>query len=337
MFEKKNIRVQYLRTLEKIRSFLLSKKSREFLIFLFFVFVSFSFWLLQVLNDDYETEFSIPLRMKNVPENVVLTSELPKELRVGVKDRGTVLVNYLLGQTLYPITLDFNDYTDKGSQVRIPASTLTKRVISQLNQSTKLSTIKPDTLELIYTRGEGKKVPVQLRGEVKAERQFYISDILYSPDSVMVYAPQELLDTIQAAYTEALYVGQITDTTRHRVNMMPVKGARFTPSYSDVTFLVDMYSEKTVEVPVLGVGFPDDEVLRTFPSKVHVTFQVGLSQFKHVTSDDFEVVVDYQTLQEEKREKCSPTLVKSPSNVNHVRISPLEIDYIIEQKVIFND
>jgi YbbR domain-containing protein len=254
-----------------------------------------------------------------------------------VKDRGTVLVNYLLGQTLYPITLDFNDYTDKGSQVRIPASTLTKRVISQLNQSTKLSTIKPDTLELIYTRGEGKKVPVQLRGEVKAERQFYISDILYSPDSVMVYAPQELLDTIQAAYTEALYVEQITDTTRHRVNMMPVKGARFTPSYSDVTFLVDMYSEKTVEVPVLGVGFPDDEVLRTFPSKVHVTFQVGLSQFKHVTSDDFEVVVDYQTLQEEKREKCRPTLVKSPSNVNHVRISPLEIDYIIEQKVIFND
>ena len=337
MFEKKNIRVRYLRTLEGIRSFLLSKKSREFLIFLFFVFVSFCFWLLQVLNDDYETEISISLKMKNVPENVVLTSELPEELKIGVKDRGTVLVNYKLGQKLYPLTIDFDEYADKGNQVRIPSATLSKRIGSQLNQSTKLFTIKPDTLELIYTRGEGKKVPVQLRGEVKAERQFYISDILYSPDSVMVYAPQELLDTIQAAYTEALYVEQITDTTRHRVNMMPVKGARFTPSYSDVTFLVDMYSEKTVEVPVLGVGFPDDEVLRTFPSKVHVTFQVGLSQFKHVTSDDFEVVVDYQTLQEEKREKCSPTLVKSPSNVNHVRISPLEIDYIIEQKVIFND
>ena len=41
--------------------------------------------------------------------------------------------------------------------------------------------------------------------------------------------------------------------------------------------------------------------------------------------------------QEEKGEKCRPVLVKSPSNVNHVRISPLEIDYIIEQKVIFND
>ena len=67
MFEKKNIRVQYLRTLEKIRSFLLSKKSREFLIFLFFALVAFCFWLLQVLNDDYEAELSSSLRMKNVP------------------------------------------------------------------------------------------------------------------------------------------------------------------------------------------------------------------------------------------------------------------------------
>jgi len=60
MFDKRNIRIYYLRTLEKIRSFLLSRNSREFLIFLFFVFVSFCFWLLQILNDDYETEFSIP-------------------------------------------------------------------------------------------------------------------------------------------------------------------------------------------------------------------------------------------------------------------------------------
>jgi len=337
MFDRQNIHARYLKALNGIRNFLLAKKSREFLIFLFFVFVSFSFWLLQVLNDDYETELSIPLRMKNVPENVVLTSELPKELKIGVKDRGTVLVNYLLGQTLYPVTMDFEEYLDKGNQVRIPSNTLSKRIASQLNQSTKLSTIKPDTLELIYTRGEGKKVPVSLRGEVKADRQYYISDVLFSPDSVMVYAPKEILDTITSAYTESLYIEEISDTIRHRAGIMPVKGARFTPSYSDITFLVDMYSEKTVEVPVQGINFPEDKLLRTFPSKVQVTFQVGLRQFKSVTADDFGVVVDYEKLREEKGEKCHPVLTKFPSNVNHIRVSPQEIDYIIEQKIMFND
>ena len=337
MFDRQNIRLRYLRTLEKIRSFLLAKKSREFLIFLFFVFVSFCFWLLQVLNDDYETELSMQLKLKNVPENVVLTSELPNELKIGVQDKGTVLINYLLGKSLYPVTIDFEEYQDKGNQIRFLSSALSKRVTGQLSQSTKLLAIKPDTLELIYTRGEGKKVPVCLRGEVEAERQYYISERIFSPDSVMVYAPREILDTITAAYTEALYVEEISDTTRHRAGIMPVKGARFTPSYSDITFMVDMYSEKTVEVPVQGVNFPEDKLLRTFPSKVQVTFQIGLRQFKTVNAEDFTVVVDYQTLEREKSEKCKPVLLKSPANVNLIRVAPAEIDYIIEQKIMFND
>lgn len=335
MFEKQNMRVRYLKTLEKIRNFLLSRKSREFLIFLFFVFVSFCFWLLQVLNDDYETELSIPLRMKNVPENVVLTSELPKELRIGVKDRGTVLVNYLLGQTLYPVTIDFTDYQDKGTQVRILSNTLQKRIASQLNQSTKLSTIKPDTLELIYTRGEGKKIPVKLRGEVSADRPYYLSEVIYSPDSVMVYAPKEILDTITSAFTESLYIEQIADTTRQRVELMPVKGAKFTPSYCDLTFLVDMYSEKTVEVPVQGVNFPKDKQLRTFPSKVKVKFQIGLSYFNSVTADDFVVVVDYNQLHKNESDKCPLVLMQSPTNIHQIQLNPQEIDYLIEQKLGF--
>ena len=337
MFDKQNIRVRYLKVLERIRSFLLSRMSREFLIFLFFVFVSFTFWLLQVLNDDYETELSVPLKMRHVPENVVFTSELPKELKVGIKDRGTVLVNYFWGQTIYPVYIDFDEYAERGNQVKILSSSLSKSVQGQLNQSTKISSIKPDTLEFIYTCGEAKKFPVKLRGEVKTARQYYISDIILSPDSVMVYAPREILDTMKAVYTERVNVEEASDTIRHRVGIMSLKGAKFFPSYTDATFLVDVYSEKTVEVPVHGINFPADKVLRTFPSKVQVTFQVGLSQFKNVSADDFSVVVDYNDLHDNKTEKCRLLLEHSPEMAKHVRLHPQELDYIIEQKMTFDD
>ena len=42
-------------------------------------------------------------------------------------------------------------------------------------------------------------------------------------------------------------------------------------------------------------------------------------------------------MREETGEKCRPALVKSPLNVNHIRVSPKEIDYIIEQKIKFDD
>ena len=64
MFRFKNIRYFYTKVQRKIKNFLLSDKSREFLVFLFFFFVSTGFWLLQTLKNDYETEFTIPLRLK---------------------------------------------------------------------------------------------------------------------------------------------------------------------------------------------------------------------------------------------------------------------------------
>ena len=47
--------------------------------------------------------------------------------------------------------------------------------------------------------------------------------------------------------------------------------------------------------------------------------------------------IDYKKLHENTGDKCKPILVQSPSIVNHVRLSPQEIEYIIEQKITFND
>ncbi len=331
MFDRKNIRNSVSRVLRKTRNFLLSRRCRESLFFLFFVVVSFCFWLLRVLNDDYETEFAIPLRLENVPGNVVLTSEPPDELRVTVKDRGTVLANYMLGQTFHPLALDFKEYVDRGTRVRIPVAALSKEITKQLSPSTRLLAMRPDTLEYIYTEGKAKKVPVRLQGKIVPDRQYYVSDVVYSPDSVMVYAPREILDTITAAYTRDPGLKNITDTATCRVGLADVKGAKFTPSYSDVTELVDIYAEKTVEIPVRGINFPAGKALRTFPARVQATFQVGLSHFMSVNEEDFFIGVTYESLLENKTTKC-PVHVKSvPRYVNHVRLNPKEVDYIIEQ------
>ena len=87
MLDRRKLRYTYLRLSKRIKDFLLSDKSREFLIFLFFFLIASGFWLIQTLNNDYEAEFSIPVRMKDVPNNIVLTSEPPSELRVRVKDK----------------------------------------------------------------------------------------------------------------------------------------------------------------------------------------------------------------------------------------------------------
>jgi len=153
MFERRNIKYIYLKLSRKIKDFLLSDKSREFLIFLFFFFIAGGFWLLQTLNNDYEAEFSIPVRLKGVPNHVVLTSEPPSELRIKVKDKGTVLLNYMLGKSFFPVNIDFSESKVPDNHVKIYTSELEKKIAGQLNVSTRLLSVKPDTLEYIYSTG----------------------------------------------------------------------------------------------------------------------------------------------------------------------------------------
>ena len=64
--------------------------------------------------------------------------------------------------------------------------------------------------------------------------------------------------------------------------LRPVRGAKFIPDQVEMNVMIDLYTEKTVEVPVFGVNFPGSKDLRTFPSKVKVTFRVGMSRFKEI-------------------------------------------------------
>lgn len=330
MFERRKITYIYLRFSKKIKDFLLREKSREFLIFLFFFIISGGFWLLQTLNSDYEAEFSIPVRLKGVPNNVVLTSEPPSELRIKVKDKGTVLLNYMLGKSFYPVNLNFDDYDERDNHVRIYASEFEKKILSQLNASTRLLSVNPDTLEYIYATGKSKLVPVKLMGKVSAARQYYLSDTLFSPDSVLVYAPSYLLDTITTAFTQRLEVADIADTLRQRVSLVQIRGAKFVPNVVSITLPVDMYTEKTVEVPLHGINFPADKVLRAFPSKVQITFQVGLSRFSKIKADDFIINISYEELLKLGSDKYTVKLKSSPYGVSHIRIVPAQVDFLIE-------
>ena len=331
MFGRRDIKYIYNTILKNIKNFLLNKNSRELLIFLFFFVIAGAFWLLQTLNDDYEVEFTVPVRLKGVPNNIVITSEPPSDLRIRVKDKGTVLLNYMLAKSFFPITLNYGDYKGQGNHVHIPLALFEKKLDSQLNLSTKLLWVKPDTIDYIYATGISKLVPVRFHGKITAGKQYYVSDTIFRPDSVLVYAPSSILDTITVAYTRKLTAENITDTLVKTVPLMARKGVKYVPGNTEVSFPVDIYTDKTVEVPIHGVNFPQGMILRTFPSKVKVTFQIGLGHFKNIDADDFRINVSYVELLKLGSEKYTVKLSNTPKGVKQLRLNPAKVDFLIEQ------
>ncbi len=331
MFNIKDIGLYYKKTKEKVKDFLLSDNCKESLIFLFFFIISFGFWLLQTLKNDYEADFHIPVRLKNVPDNVVLTSGPPAQLAVRLKDKGTVLVNYMFANKFYPVNIDFNAYKGHNGHARIAGKELTDPINGQLKSSTQLVSIMPDTLEFIYTEGKGKKLPVRLHGSLSTDPLHYITDTIFTPDSVMVYAPPQIGDTLEWASTEFTQFTNLSDTAEKEVNLRPIKGVKYVPELVRMKLPTDIITEKTVEVPLKGAGFPPDKILRTFPAKVTVTFQIGLNRFRDVVPEDFIIEIPYNELLNDTTDRYKVKMKSYPPGISHLRIAPEEIDYLIEQ------
>ena len=321
------------RIIIKIKDFLLGRKNREFLIFLFFFALSAVFWLLQTLNETFETEVVVPLKLNNVPSNLIITSDLPDELHVTVQDKGSILMKYLYGQPLTPVTVDYKNYDFGGmaGRVQVQEAEVRRAIAAQLFSSTRIQSIKPDTLEFFYNRGLKKKVPVLISGVIEPAQQYYLRHVVAKPDSVVVFAPSSILDTLQAAYTQNFYQAGLVESKNLQIPVRPIRGAKFIPDVLDLQIDVDIYTEKTVEVPIVGVNFPADKDLRTFPSKMKVTFKVGSKSYKSITADDFVLVISYEELINNESSKIPLHLKSIPEGVSSVRIHPSEVDYLLEQ------
>lgn len=327
---KEEITQAYQHLVQKTRSTLQTPQCREFLFFLFFIFIASVFWTLQTLNETYTTEVNVPLRIKNVPENVVFTSDIPQNLNLTIEDKGTILTKYKLGKKISPIVLDFSEY--KSNHIRILTSELEKKILSQLVVSTKLQDISPDTIEIFYSQSEGKKIPVRIQGNATPKHQYYITKRNISPDSVIVYAPNNILKTLNEAYTLPFHLTEVADTMSYMAEIAPQKGVKFIPEKVKIQFQADILTEKTISVPIIGIDFPAHTQLKTFPSKVNVSFQVGMHNFKEATADNFTIGINYHTLQQlTSNERCEPEVIAAPNFVSNIRISPTNVEYLIEQ------
>lgn len=318
---------------KKVKNFLSRAQSKELLTFLFFLCLSFLFWILQSMNEEAEATYRIPVRYRNVPEDIVFTTVPPSQLTLRIKDKGIILLNYSFGKPFQPVDVDVKPYlaNNKGT-IRINEEQLGALLKKQLNVSTTLLSLYPDTLLIHYSKQGDKLVPVRLDGMLTAGAQFQVgSDIQLKPDSVRVFAARTILDTLQSVSTTALQLSELSDTVVRKLSLRPIKGAKIVPSQVQITIPVEEYTEKVMSLPIMVEGLPDSLQLRTFPSMVQLSCFVVLRDFKDVTPESFRVAVDYHNVREGVS-RLPVEVLEIPQNVTNVHCKPDSVEFIIEEK-----
>ncbi len=314
------------------RNFLLAMVNKKFLVFLFFLILSAFFWLLMALNETWDRELSIPVKLINVPKNVVITTPPIDTLRVTLRDKGLILSNYMYGEKLRPIYIKFDSYANKETNMGLVATSEIQKLLSQsLFSSTKIVSIKPDKLDFYYNYGLSKRVSIALSGLVKPGKGYYLSQVRFQPEVITIYASKHLLDKITHLRTEPLHITNFLDSMTQTVRLQPIKGVKMVPNVVRISLYPDVLTEESVEVPIDAINTPKGKILRTFPSRVKVIFSVGAMLYRNVLPNDFIVEADYNSTNNGTSDKCSLTLKGYPTSVSNVRLETNMVDYLVEQ------
>lgn len=316
-----------------IKNFLHIENSREFLVFLLFFLAVFFFWYLMNLDEEQQEEYSFRLRLTNVPEDMIVTEPLPEALKVSVKDKGEKILEYAVRKSFKQLDVDFEDYSSAGGHIVITGHVLADLLGQKFSSSAQITSVTPDTIEAFVVGNVGRRLPVVLEGSIEADKDHAVNNTTLHPDSVLVYAPQEVLDTMTGVRNVPLHLSGLADSTTVLLELEhPSRGVLFKPSEAVLGIQVSPYVMASFVLPIRGYLLPFECSLRTFPSKAEVSFLISLQQYHSLKADDFELVVNYIGLDETQPGKAQLELIRQPKGIRSVKIEPAEVDYLIEKR-----
>ena len=152
------------------------------------------------------------------------------------------------------------------------------------------------------------------------------------PSHLTIYAPEDKLKEVESLLTETLTAFDLKDTLNATLRLKKIEGVKIVPDVVRVVVPVEPFTEKSVEVPIEGVGVPMGYKMRIFPVKTNVVCRVAISKYDQVNSLDFKLRVDYNSAKAESNHKYPVRLVHSPKYVSNVRFQPAEVEILMEDE-----
>ena len=317
----------------KTEAFFRRQQWKEYLIFIFFLLLSFGFWLLQSLQQDYERRIDLPLRYKNVPQEWGFSDDNPKKISILIKDKGTTLMYYSWNSNFNPVDINvpglprLSEYS-----LNISRNIIETAVSKQLISSTSILSIEPREIEIFYDSLSNRIVPVVENVSISTTPGFQISDsIKLSISEVRLFGSRKVLDTMNVVRTKLIKLDGVAKTKEITAHLDLPKGVRADNETVKVTIPVDEFTEKKMLLQVSCPDIPAGYGLRIFPSTVELTCNVPLKYFKDLTAETLGILIPFKEFEmNQTTGKIQVRLTEKPSWVISSAIVPDQLEFIIE-------
>lgn len=302
---------------------------KDAIIYLLFVGLATLFWWGRAMSSLRNIEVKLPVEYTHVPAQVVFDTPLPTQLEVILRDNGRLLRQ--VQHTKPTITISLADKLNetKGT-LQLSTDVLRQKIQDNLPGSTTIQQIRPEEITTTYYIEATKKVPVKLCANWTLEKQYQLSvPPVLEPAWVDIYGTQDVIDQIDSIETDSVIVEKVQDRVQRKVALHLPTGVRTETHTINVSWIAEMFTEKSFVIPIEVKHLPEKKVMHLFPQTTTITARVGISHFANVTEEDFQAVCEYPNF---KQQTLPVTIICNNPHITQIRSSIREVEYIIEIK-----
>lgn len=315
----------------------LDKRLSVFIVCLLFACL---FWLLTVFSKEYTTDISFNATFINLPANKILIQDLPTKVAVKIKASGFSLLGVQYSaknDTLFIDASNVRKHLNDNNTNEIYYLLLNNQLslmAEQLGGSMKVEKIYPDTVTFVFDQKSQKIVPVKLNLTYSFAKQYQLKGkIKVVPANILIKGPKSVLNDISFIETMPHQISSIETTKRHIVPLQ--KNTTQGVDYGIKAVVAEIPAEKYTEVeamlPITVKNAPFGYVVKTFPAKVKVKYNVSLDNYDLVKPEQFVVEANLSATNDISNNRIKVRLVKQPGIISKAKIINPQVEFIMRK------
>jgi YbbR domain-containing protein len=249
-------------------------------------------WLNVATDRVYQYTERFPLKITDLPEQLLLAEKLPDHVNVTVEGKGKELLKLILAEkkTLKIDAAEFKrgetDYTVRPEDVPIPEDL----------ELTVAAILPPKNLKVRLDYGMEKQLPVKPEVQVTpADGYEQVGGLHYSPKEVVVSGPRMWLRNLQEIQTQKQEIQDAKESVSGQVGLILPEGYNLSLSEDKINYSANVEKTEQTETPARSISplnVPRRADIELRPDSASLTLAGAQSLINQLEPDSIRVFVD---------------------------------------------
>ena len=303
--------------------------------------IAFIFWFFIKSEDTYSVTTKIPLVARNLQEQKTYKEEVPESIIVTLKGSGRAFIWLRFFDSFYEdykAVLDLSRIADEYNFEldQYYKNNPEKIVLPPSLDLEFVEVISPRNIQINLDQYLVKKVPIRSQVIISTEPGYVqVGNQAFIPDSISIGGPQEVVDAIAFVNTEKDTMEGLVSSIEGELSIInPNKLVNFDPKKVQGYIDIQPISETIVTgIPVKLINKPNDINVFVNPATVSLTIVGGLNEIAGITSNDIEVMINFEKSWKVDKQFYSPE-IKIPDTIMEWKdLSPNNLEILVIKEI----